>query len=67
MKRWNGSDASGRYQYPADQISAWTMTIDERGTVYYIPHDGKNEPQIWCPASILTRHMHRLEQIAARR
>ena len=67
MKRWSGIDASGRYQYPADQISYWNMTIDERGTVYYIPHDGTSEPRIWCPASILTRHLHRLEQIAARR
>jgi hypothetical protein len=67
MKRWNGTDATGRYQYPQDDINDWNMTIDERGTVYYIPHDGTNEPRVWCPAADLTRHLHRLEQIAARR
>lgn len=66
MIKWDGRDPAGRYQYPADQINYWNMTIDDSGTVYYIPHDGKNEPQIWCPAVNLTRHMHRLEQIAAR-
>lgn len=66
MTRWDGRDATDRYQYPVDDINAWNMTIDDNGTVYYIPHDGTSEPLIWCPAADLTRHMHRLEQIAAR-
>ena len=66
MKKWNGKDVTGRYQFPADQIDYWDMTIDDDGNIIYITHEDPPRQMIWCPASRLTRHLHRLEQIAAR-
>jgi hypothetical protein len=66
LKPWDGHDKHGNYSYPAEDIVAWNMMIDDNGSVYYIPHDGANKIQVWCPASQLTSHLHRLEQIKAR-
>jgi len=67
MKKWNGKDSSGKYQYPEDQIDSWNMTIDENGTVYYMTKEEKPNKMIWCPAIQLTSHLHHiLIQIPAR-
>ena len=66
MKRWDGREASGRYQYPMDQVEEWDMLQADNGTIYYAAHDGSKEYKIWCPGADLTRHIHHLEQIKAR-
>ena len=67
LKAWNGLDETGQYQYPADQIKHWSMQIDAAGSIYYVPQGAGMEALIWCPACKLTRHMHRLEQLEARK
>lgn len=67
MKQWNGKDASGKYQYPLEEIKFWNMQIDENGTIYFMNHDVIPKLMIWCPASQLTSHLHHiLVQIPAR-
>ena len=66
LKPWDGHDKHGSYQYPLEDIAAWGMMIDDNGTVYYVAHDGTSDLRVWCPASQLTTHLHRLEQIRAR-
>ena len=39
MQRWDGYDKDRRYKYSEDQIDFWDMTIDEKGTVYYVSHE----------------------------
>ena len=54
-KQWDGICGYLRYKTPEG------LLIDDEGTVYFIGHDGK--PWIWCPASRLRIHLHRLYQI----
>ena len=66
LRPWDGREPSGRYQYPVEDIDYWNMQIDNKGTVYYITKGEPAKLMIWCPSNDLTRHLHRLEQIAAR-
>jgi hypothetical protein len=67
LKPWNGKDASGSYQLPEDQMTGWNMQIDDDGTIYYMSHETIPKLLIWCPAKRLSKHLHHLEQIAARK
>ena len=64
IKPWDGYDKTGRYFYDTDD-DRFKYFIDENGSIYY------NYPEhpdllVWCPASQLTSHLRRLEQIKAR-
>lgn len=68
LKPWNGKNPNPNgYHYPEQ----WKLEpdrnyqIDEHGTVWYT--DGNGKLSIWCPAIDLGRHLHHLNQIAARR
>ena len=67
LKAWDGLDATGQYQYPIEQIKHWSMQIDAAGSIYYVPQGAGVEALIWCPAHKLTRRLHRLEQLEARK
>ena len=66
LKRWDGTEKSGRYTYPQDLISEWGMTQDEDGTVFYMTRDAIPQRNVWCPAFKLTAHLCMLEKINAR-
>ncbi len=66
MKRWNGKDETGSYQYPQNEIEKWNMQIDDDGTIYYTTQETIPQLRVWCPADRLTHHLRHLEQIAAR-
>ena len=62
MKKWNGKDKWSNYQYDINEIEKWRMTIDDNGTVYYKTPDQSEEssPMVWCTASRLTDHLHKI-------
>lgn len=64
-KRWDGK--SYYHDIPDEEIDRWNMRIDEEGNVLYTTQEETPREMTWCPASQLSRHMHHLGQIAARR
>ena len=60
MQRWDGYDKDRRFKYSEDQIDIWDMTIDEKGTVYYISHETVPKQYIWCVADRLSGHLRYL-------
>ena len=67
LVKWNGKDATGRYQYDPVEIERWNMMINtESGVIYYTSKETEPRQLIWCTAKGLTSHLHRLEQMKAR-
>ena len=60
---WSGSE--GGYTYDINKSGFEYYQAADK-TVYYTDADGTNA-RIWCAGSELRRHLHRLEQIKARR
>lgn len=65
LPRWNGTSDSGRV-YDAEQIAYWNMRRDSDGTIYYTTQEKRPRIMVWCSGAELDRHLHHLEQIAAR-
>ena len=67
LSKWNGKDATGRYQYDPEDIERWDMMINtETGSIIYTTKETPPRVNIWCIARDLTAHLHHLEQIKAR-
>lgn len=63
MRPWDGTDPTGRYPYPAEDANS--MLVDGEGNVWYYTREKMPQLMIWCAASRLVAHLHRLEQIGA--
>lgn len=61
VEPWDGTTAGGRCYGDADGLY-----IDAAGDIWYVLQDGSGRAAIWCAASRLDQHVHRLQQIAAR-
>ena len=66
LKKWDGRDASGYYQYPLRDVEFWSMQIDANGSIYYTTHETPERLNVWCSGRELTGHLRHLSQIAAR-
>lgn len=65
--KWDGKDETGKYTYNEEEIKRWGMMIDtDTGTVYYTSKEEEARQLVWCIGKDLKRHLHHLEQIAAR-
>lgn len=60
LKPWDGSCSDPTLKYNAEE-SDFPMFISEDGTVYHI--NGSGDLCIWCTASRLRSHLHRLHQL----
>lgn len=63
VRPWNGTTPGGRavpWYRPGDLLK------DAEGNIWYAKKDGSGCAAIWCAASRLEQHVHRLQQIAAR-
>ena len=60
VKKWDGKDKSGKYQYSQTQVSDWNMMEDEEGCILYMTHHVVPQLQIWCIPSRLTAHLRSL-------
>lgn len=65
LKLWDGTAPNG-CKYDIDPDSQFILYIDAGGTVWYARKDTPDMLDIWCAASRLCYHLHRLEQIKAR-
>lgn len=61
VEPWNGTTPGGRCYDKANGLY-----IDVAGNIWYTRQDGTGRSAIWCSASQLEQHVHRLQQIAAR-
>lgn len=67
LPRWDGKSPSGRFAHPFEQCEGWNMRKSENGTIYYTTREKSPKIMVWCSGAELDRHMHHLEQIAARK
>lgn len=58
LKKWDGKDKKGLYQYPLEEIEKWNMQIDYEGNIWYTDRSGNLS--LWCSASRLSAHFQRI-------
>ena len=68
MRLWDGYDRN-RNETTRFNINdaRWIYYIADNGAIFYADRERPEaEARVWCPASMLTAHLHRLWQIRNR-